>query len=59
MITDKWTEKSIDKLSDRLPCLIEGHYCEDCGATLIRDCWLCGAPNCCYECCQITHQEAV
>jgi hypothetical protein len=31
--------------------------CERCGAELVRDCMICGAPNCCPRCCQETTRE--
>ena len=38
---------------------LESDRCEDCGAKLYSgppDCFMCGAPNCCQQCCKITHQ---
>lgn len=30
-------------------------HCEHCGAWLVEQCVTCGAPNCCPQCCRITH----
>ena len=31
--------------------------CEHCGTTIIDDCWVCGAPQCCPKCCEETTKE--
>ena len=31
--------------------------CEYCGTTIIQDCPICGAPNCCPKCCEETTKE--
>ena len=32
--------------------------CEHCGATIINNCPVCGAPQCCPQCCRIDQLEA-
>jgi hypothetical protein len=34
-----------------------GNTCYHCGEELVRDCMICGAPNCCPRCCQETTRE--
>ena len=33
--------------------------CEMCKNELQNDCQLCGAPVCCFECCERDYQEAI
>ena len=47
---DKFTGKSIDKPSDRLPHY-NGGKCDTCGNPTIDCCW-CGVPQCCPKCCE-------
>jgi len=50
VVTDPWTGKRVDRVSDLLPTQIE-ERCDECGTQLINRCLRCGAPVCCPACC--------
>ena len=45
------------RASTKMPSAPGGNTCDHCGAELVRDCMICGAPNCCPRCCQETTRE--
>jgi len=50
MTIDKFTGRKLDLPSDNLPSF-NGNQCDDCGCECIDKCFICGAPQCCINCC--------
>jgi hypothetical protein len=48
---------TVGQASTKMPFAPGGNTCDHCGAELVRDCMICGAPNCCPRCCQETTRE--
>lgn len=57
MIYDYYTGKQLDSPEDLQSRTLD-EKCSDCGTNLITKCKICGAPNCCPECCKHTTKEA-
>ncbi len=48
---------TVGQASTKPPSASGGNTCDHCEAELVRDCMICGAPNCCPRCCQETTRE--